>query len=239
MNKPNHTIDLVIFDIAGTSVRDDGFVERAFLSVSQHHRLGLDAAWIKPRMGVHKLAVMREALEHASNPGDTSNITPEQLAAEFEQAIDHEVQSGNAPAMPGFIELFDDLRGSGVKVAFTTGFARTTAETVLKGAGIAYDMLVASDEVARGRPDPDIVLEAMRRAGVDDPSRIAVIGDTPNDLGSATNANAALAIGVGHGTHRIVELADHPHTHLASNMNALRDLLAQHTPIPSHEHAHG
>lgn len=236
MNTSNHTIDLVIFDIAGTSVRDDGFVERAFLSVSQHHRLGLDAAWIKPRMGIHKLAVMREALDHAGNPSDT---TPEQLAAEFEKAIEREVQSGNAPAMPGFIELFDDLRESGVKVAFTTGFARTTAEMVLKGAGIAYDMLVASDEVTRGRPAPDIVLEAMRRTGVDNPSRIAVVGDTPNDLGSATNAHAALAIGVGHGTHRLEDLSDHPHTHLAANMNALRDILARYTPIPSHEHAHG
>lgn len=236
MNTPNHNLELVIFDIAGTSVRDDGFVERAFLSVSQHHQLGLNAAWIKPRMGVHKLAVMREALEHSSTPKDT---TPEQLAAEFEQAIDREVQSGNAPAMPGFLELFNDLRNAGVKVAFTTGFSRTTAETVLKGAGIGYDTLVASDEVPTGRPAPDIVLEAMRRAGVEATSRTAVIGDTPNDLGSAMNAASALAIGVGHGTHRLEDLADHPHTHLAANMNALRDILAQHTTIPSHEHAHG
>ncbi len=236
MNTSNHNLQLVIFDIAGTSVRDDGFVERAFLSVSQHHQLGLNAAWIKPRMGVHKLAVMHEALEHSSTTKDT---TPEQLAAEFEQAIDREVQSGNAPAMPGFLELFNDLRNAGVKVAFTTGFSRTTAETVLKGAGIRYDTLVASDEVTIGRPAPDIVLEAMRRAGVEETSRIAVIGDTPNDLGSAMNAAAALAIGVGHGTHRLEDLADHPHTHLAANMIALRDILAQHTTIPSHEHAHG
>lgn len=236
MSSTDHTLDLIIFDIAGTSVRDDGFVERAFLSVSHHHQLGLDAAWIKPRMGVHKLAVMREALDHANNPSATS---PEQLAAEFEQAIDREVTSGNAPPMTGFIDLFNDLRCAGVKVAFTTGFSRTTAETVLKGAGIPYDILVASDEVDQGRPAPDIVLEAMRRAGVNDPARTAVIGDTPSDLGSAINAHAAMAIGVGHGTHRLDDLADHPHTHLAANMNALRDILARHTPIPSHEHAHG
>lgn len=236
MNNAHHTLQLVVFDIAGTSVRDNGFVERAFLSVSQRHQLDLNAAWIKPRMGVHKLAVMREALEHTDNAAGT---TPEQLAAEFEQSIDDEVQAGNAPAMPGFIELFNDLRAAGVQVAFTTGFSRTTAETVLKGASIAYETLVASDEVAQGRPAPDIVHEAMRRSGVDDPSRIAVVGDTPNDLGSAMNAGAALAIGVGHGTHRLDDLADHPHTHLAQNMNALRDILAQHSPIPSHEPAHG
>lgn len=229
-------LQLVIFDIAGTSVKDIGFVEHAFLSVSERHGLGLDAAWIKPRMGVHKLAVMREALEHS---GKLGMIEPEQLSTEFEGAIDEQVQSGSAPALPGFIELFDDLKDAGVKVAFTTGFSRKTAEIVLKGAGIDYETLVASDEVENGRPAPDVVLEAMRRAGVEDPTRVAVIGDTPSDLGSGMNAKVALAIGVGHGTHELSDLELHPHTHLAQDMTALRTVLAPHTGIPTHEHAHG
>jgi phosphonatase-like hydrolase len=229
-------IQLVIFDIAGTSVKDIGFVEHAFLSVSDRHGLGLDAAWIKPRMGVHKLAVMREALDHA---GKLDTITPEQLSSEFEDAIDDQVRSGSAPALPGFIELFNDLNSAGVKVAFTTGFSRKTAEAVLNGAGIDYETLVASDEVDKGRPAPDIVLEAMRRAGINDPAHVAVVGDTPSDLGSGISANTALTIGVGHGTHALSDLEGHPHTHLAADMNALRDILAPHTGIPTHEHAHG
>lgn len=229
-------LQLVIFDIAGTSVKDTGFVEHAFLSVSDRHELGLDAAWIKPRMGVHKLAVMREALEHS---GKLGTIEPEQLSVEFEVAIDEQVESGSAPALPGFIELFKDLKVAGVKVAFTTGFSRKTAETVLKGAGIDYETLVASDEVDNGRPAPDIVLEAMRRAGVEDPNRVAVVGDTPSDLCSGMNSKAALAIGVGHGTHELSDLVGHPHTHLAADMNTLRSILAPHTGIPTHEHAHG
>lgn len=230
------TLQLVIFDIAGTSVKDIGFVEHAFLSVSDRHELGLDAAWIKPRMGVHKLAVMREALEHS---GKLDTIEPEQLSIEFEDAIDEQVESGSAPALPGFIELFNDLKDAGVKVAFTTGFSRKTAETVLKGAGIDYETLVASDEVENGRPAPDVVHEAMRRAGVEDPARVAVIGDTPSDLGSGMNAEAALAIGVGHGTHALSDLEGHPHTHLAADMNTLRNILEPHTGIPTREHAHG
>lgn len=229
-------LDLIIFDIAGTSVKDIGFVEHAFLSVSDRHKLGLDAAWIKPRMGVHKLAVMREALEHS---GQIGTIDPKQLSREFEDAIDEQVDSGSAPALPGFIELFNDLRNAGVQVAFTTGFSRKTAESVLKGAGIDYDTLVASDEVLNGRPAPDIVLEAMHRTGVNNPHRIAVIGDTPSDLGSGVSANAALVIGVGHGTHDLHDLADHPHTHLAKDMSALRNILASYTGIPKLEHAHG
>jgi phosphonatase-like hydrolase len=229
-------LSLVIFDIAGTSVRDHGFVQRAFLSVSDRHGLGLEADWIKPRMGVHKLAVMREALEAAERSGD---VQPQQLAREFEEAIDDEVQVGAAPAMPGFMELYEDLKLAGIKVAFTTGFSRRTAETVLRGAGIRFDTLVASDEVGEGRPAPEIVLEAMRRAGVSDPKEVAVIGDTPSDLGSGMNAKALLAIGIGHGTHELSDLRSHPHTHLARDITELRGILAQYSSIASSEHAHG
>lgn len=229
MNENKNTLRLVIFDIAGTTVKDHGFVERAFLSVSRRHDLGLDAAWIKPRMGVHKLQVMREAIEQSAH---TVEATPEQLAQSFEDAIDHEVESGAAPAMQGARELIQELRDSGVKVAFTTGFSRKTALTVLKGAGLEGDALVASDEVSKGRPEPEIVQEAMRRTGVEDPGAVAVIGDTPSDLGSGTNAKAALVIGIGHGTHELTELADYPHTDLAANTAALRELLAKHVDLP-------
>jgi len=232
----SHPIKLVVFDIAGTSVQDHGFVEHAFLSVSDRYGLGLDAGWIKSRMGVHKLAVMREALEAA---GKTGSIEPEQLARAFEIAIDDAVDDGAAPAMDGFIELMDDLRRTSVKVAFTTGFSRKTAERVLHGAEIDYPVLVASDEVSAGRPSPEIVLEAMRRSGIEDPGQVAVVGDTPSDLGSGMNAQTALVIGIGHGTHELCDLEDHPHTHLAADCDALRMILAPRTGIPSNEHTHG
>lgn len=225
MSNATATIELVVFDIAGTTVQDIGFVERAFLSVSGHYGLGLDAAWIKPRMGVNKLAVMAEAIQ-SGRPGTTA--TPEELAGAFEQAIDDEVESGAAPALPGAAELIADLQRAGVRVVFTTGFSRLTALRVLGVAGLRGDAVVASDEVAHGRPAPDLVFESMRRTGVSDAASVAVVGDTPSDLGCGIAAGAALVIGIGHGTHSLDELATHSHTNLVPDMGALRDLLASH-----------
>ncbi len=229
--KPTTTaIELVVFDIAGTTVQDIGFVERAFLSVAAAHGLGLDAAWIKPRMGVHKLAVMQEALRQG---GSSTPATAEQLARAFEEAIDREVESGAAPALPGAAELIRDLQAAGVRVAFTTGFSRRTALRVLEAADLEGDTVVASDEVARGRPAPDLVFEAMRRTGVDAAAQVAVIGDTPSDLGCGTASGAGLVVGIGHGTHTLEELAGHPHTHLVPDLYTLRELLSQHV-LPCH-----
>jgi len=219
-------LELVVFDIAGTTVQDNGFVERAFLRVSDRYALGLDSAWIKSRMGVHKLAVMREAIEQSQSVTTQQiDATPEELSECFERMIEHEVENGSAPAIPGANQLIKDLQCSGVKVAFTTGFSRATAEAVLIGAGLQADTLVASDEVDRGRPAPDIVLEAMKRVGVSDPYRIAVVGDTPSDLGSGTSAQARLVIGIGHGTHELHDLADYPHTNLVTDLEELREVL--------------
>lgn len=221
-------IDLVVFDIAGTTVQDIGFVERAFLAVSDRYGLGLDATWIKPRMGVNKLAVMAEAIA-SGRPGTSASA--EELAGAFEQAIDDEVESGAAPALPGARELISALQAAGVRVAFTTGFSRRTALRVLGVAGLEGDAIVASDEVARGRPAPDLVFESMRRTGVDDAARVAVVGDTPSDLGCGMAAGAALVVGVGHGTHTLDELGAHEHTDLVEDMPALRELLAAHTGL--------
>ncbi len=55
--------------------------------------------------------------------------------------------------------------------AFTLGVAsssnRPLIEAVLEGAGIAqrFAVVVSSEEVARGKPAPDVYLEAVRRLG--------------------------------------------------------------------------
>ena len=225
MTGTTQPIELVVFDIAGTTVRDIGFVERAFLSVAAEYGLGLDSAWIKPRMGVNKLAVMREALACGHSK---TTATAEDLARAFEDAIDREVDSGAAPALPGAADLIQELRAAGVRVAFTTGFSRKTALRVLEVAGLEGDAVVASDEVAKGRPAPDLVFESMHRTGVVNAASVAVVGDTPSDLGCGTAARAALVVGIGHGTHTLEELARHPHTNLVADMQSLRELLSQH-----------
>jgi HAD superfamily hydrolase (TIGR01509 family) len=74
--------------------------------------------------------------------------------------------------------------------AFTLGVAsssnRPLIEAVLNGAGIAgcFAAVVSSEEVARGKPAPDVYLEAARRLGVE-PARCAAVEDSSNGLRAA------------------------------------------------------
>ena len=63
---------------------------------------------------------------------------------------------------------------------------RPLIETVLERAGIAdlFDAVVSSEEVAAGKPAPDVYLEAAERLGLG-PGRAAAIEDSSNGLRSA------------------------------------------------------
>ena len=57
---------------------------------------------------------------------------------------------------------------------------------MLERAGIAelFAAVVSSEEVARGKPAPDVYLEAARRLGVE-PGRCAAVEDSSNGIRSA------------------------------------------------------
>ncbi|MEU9185614.1 HAD family phosphatase [Streptomyces sp. NPDC048484] len=68
------------------------------------------------------------------------------------------------PEMRGFVEL---LAGDGVPMAVASGSSRLAIEAILSGTGLdAYlRTVVSAEEVPRGKPAPDVFLEAARRLG--------------------------------------------------------------------------
>jgi phosphoglycolate phosphatase len=93
---------------------------------------------------------------------------------------------------PGIDEVICALKAAGHPVAVFTGASRTAAHLLLSAAGIAADVLVGGDEVARPKPAPDGLLLVAQRLGTA-PGELAYIGDAPNDLRAATAAGALSA----------------------------------------------
>jgi HAD superfamily hydrolase (TIGR01509 family) len=87
---------------------------------------------------------------------------------------------------PGLLPLLDHLRAAQVPCAVATSSPRRQAERKLHGAGIAayFRDLAAGDEVARGKPDPDIFLLAASRLGAS-PSACVALEDSAPGVRSA------------------------------------------------------
>jgi HAD superfamily hydrolase (TIGR01509 family) len=72
---------------------------------------------------------------------------------------------------------------------------RPLIETVLESTGTAklFAAVVSSEEVARGKPAPDVYLEAARRLGVE-PARCAAIEDSSNGIRAAHAAGMRVLV---------------------------------------------
>jgi phosphoglycolate phosphatase-like HAD superfamily hydrolase len=76
------------------------------------------------------------------------------------------------------------------------------------------DAEVASDEVPRGRPYPDMIRHLMDRLGIRDARKVAKVGDTRADLEEGANAGCGLVIGVTTGSFTGEQLRSYPHSHI-------------------------
>jgi HAD superfamily hydrolase (TIGR01509 family) len=88
--------------------------------------------------------------------------------AEFGRRYEAAIDAGRFDLKPGVHELFDRLDARGLKRAVATSTRRSRAIAKLDGVGVwpRLQGLVGGDEVARGKPAPDIYLAAARLLGV-------------------------------------------------------------------------
>ncbi|MGH7583705.1 MAG: phosphatase, partial [Gemmatimonadales bacterium] len=89
------------------------------------------------------------------------------------------------------------------------------------------DATVASDEVPRGRPHPDMIDALRTRLGGIPYAEVAKVGDTPIDLHEGAMARCGLVVGVLSGSHTRESLAAHPHDALIGSIAELPALLAE------------
>ncbi len=89
------------------------------------------------------------------------------------------------PLIDGAVDAVRQLAAE-LPLAVASSSNRPLIEAVLEGAGIAdlFAAVVSSEEVARGKPAPDVYLEAARRLGVE-PGRCAAVEDSSNGIRAA------------------------------------------------------
>lgn len=110
------------------------------------------------------------------------------LVAEFD-ALRTEMIIGNLTPMPGATELVAFARDHGLHLALATSNRRHQATISLEETGLAgqFDVEVTGDDVARGKPFPDIFLAAAR--GVEmRPEECVVFEDAPAGVEAAAAA---------------------------------------------------
>ncbi|WP_146690170.1 HAD family hydrolase [Bradyrhizobium canariense] len=102
-----------------------------------------------------------------------------------------EILKAGLPLKSGAVDLLDALQGTGHPLAIVTSSSRRTADEHLTLAGIRtrFEAVVTRDDVARGKPSPDLYLLAASRFGVQ-PEFCLAIEDSNPGVASAHGAGA-------------------------------------------------
>jgi HAD superfamily hydrolase (TIGR01509 family) len=93
------------------------------------------------------------------------------------------------PLIPGAVEAVRRVAALGRPLGLASSSNREVIDVVLERAGLAalFSATVSSEEVARGKPSPDVYLEALRRLGVA-PEAATAVEDSSNGLRAAAAA---------------------------------------------------
>lgn len=216
------TYRLAIFDLAGTTVEDRDYVAHCLDDALQKRGFQLSFGEIVALMGIPKpLAIRQLAAEATEAEADAIHQDFQDRMIRFYR------ESSEIREVPGTTETFKWLKDRGVKIGIDTGFDRSTTDILLPRMPWVHlvDDSVTSDEVANGRPHPDMIHVLMGRASVEDPALVIKVGDTPADLNQGTAATCGLVIGVCEGSHSWEQLLPHPHSHLIGSVADLPALL--------------
>jgi phosphonatase-like hydrolase len=215
-------IDLVVFDMAGTTIQDNGgMVLTSLVDAARGLDLPSTPEELNAMMGMDKREVFTILAERRYPAGsdDAKDLAGAALASFIESM--RATYSRTLAPIPGAEETFAFLRERGIKVATDTGFDAVIGGMILdrlNWRGRLVDTAVFSTEVARGRPAPYMIFEAMQRLGVLDVRRVIKIGDSPADLEEGANAGCGEVIGVLSGAHTAATLGPVPHTRLLASV---------------------
>ena len=216
-------LELVVFDMAGTTIQDNGEVPAAFASALAGHGIEVTAEQILAVRGKSK----RQALFQLLPPSRDREEIADRLYESFKEHLAHRYASDGVRAIAGAERAFEELREWEVRIALNTGFDRDTANLLLEAlhwTDGTVDAVVCGDEVSQGRPAPYLIFHAMEATGAVSPRRVANVGDTTLDLQAGDNAGVRWNIGVLSGAHDRATLEAAPHTLLLPSVAELTQL---------------
>ncbi len=176
-------IEAVIFDLDGVIVDTEQIWDEVREELVRERGGRWSASAQADMMGMSSTEwsrYMRDELELAAPPGEINDEVVRRMLERYAEEL---------PLIDGAVAAAGRLAVE-FRLAVASSSNRPLIEAVLGQAGIAecFETIVSSEEVAHGKPAPDVYFEAAHRLGIE-PSRCAAVEDSSNGLRAAHAAH--------------------------------------------------
>ncbi|MCU1386064.1 MAG: HAD-superfamily hydrolase, subfamily variant 3 [Acidobacteria bacterium] len=175
--------DLVLLDIDGTIVDSNDAHAQAWVKAFAQHGRTVPFERIRPLIGMGGDKLLERLAGLDSERGEGRRIAESRtkiFAREFLPAL---------KPTPGARAMIEWLKREGATITIATSATAGEVEGLLKAAGVSdlIDHVTSSDDADDSKPDPDIVVAALKRSGAAGRAPV-MFGDTPYDIEAASRA---------------------------------------------------
>jgi HAD superfamily hydrolase (TIGR01509 family) len=175
-------IDAFVFDLDGVLLDSEHVWDEVREELTRERGGRWHERAQRDMMGMSSLEWSRYMHEELGVPE-----SPDQISAEVVRRLEA-LYRQHLPALPGAREAVERL-AERWPLGLASSSNRELIELALELLGVAHHFraTVSSEEVARGKPSPDVYVEAARRLGTD-PGRAAAVEDSHNGIRAAKAA---------------------------------------------------
>ena len=174
--------EAVIFDLDGVLIASEEVWDEVRAAYVRERGGRYDETVQRAMMGMSSLEWSRYLHEHAGVPDEPEAINAEVVRRMLERYREE------LPLIPGALEAVRRV-AKRFRIGLASSSNRELIDAVLEAAGLVglFAATVSSEEVARGKPAPDVYLEAARRLGAS-PERCGAVEDSHGGIRSAKAA---------------------------------------------------
>jgi phosphonatase-like hydrolase len=224
-------IKLVVFDIAGTTVKDAGNVKEAFASACADFNISIPDDAINKVMGWRKIDAIKMLLQYHPIALENKADLVAQIHKSFTSRMVNFYNNDETLApLPYALYTFTTLRQQGIKVALNTGFSKIITTAILKKLQwneTIIDAVISSDEVPEGRPHAFMIKALMQQFNINNPAAVAKVGDTEVDVLEGRNSECGKVISVTTGAYSRQELVPYSPDHIIDSLETVASLILE------------
>jgi phosphonatase-like hydrolase len=225
--KNNRMIKMVVFDMAGTTVNEDNVVYKTVQKAINEK--GFDVSLeevLKHGAGKEKLQAIKSVL---LSIGHADENLANEIFQRFNALLDEAYKVNTITEQDNASELFQELHKKNILVVLNTGYNRRIAEYLVDKIGWKegddFDGLITASDVSQNRPQPDMILLAMKKFNVGNGGEVVKVGDSAIDIEEGRNAGCAMNIGITTGAHTVEQLESADPDHIIDNLIELLSVI--------------
>jgi phosphonatase-like hydrolase len=221
-------IKMVVFDMAGTTVDENNVVYKTLQKVINSAGYNFSLAQVLTEgAGKEKLQAIKDIIALGNTA--TDDAIANKIYSFFVDELATAYDSFEIKPQPGAEQTFQLLRDRNILVVLNTGYNEKTAVSILEKlrweTGNQIDGLITAADVKNNRPNPDMILLAMQKFGIENASEVVKVGDSIIDIEEGKNAGCGLSIGITTGAHTYQQLASANPNNIINNLSELLQLI--------------